>query len=259
MDGTLLTSENKLPEGFDEAMAELKRRNVIFAPASGRQYFSLLRSFEKYRDEFLFLGENGTLVMHKGKEIFSSPIGSDAAREVLKETEGFDNILRVYCGKKDAYLRREQDTPEFYAELEKYYTHNGVIDSWDEIDDVPLKLAFFDPTGHSKEKIFDKLTKFHGSLQVVLSSDYWVDVMNPNISKGVAVKNIQRAMNFKPEECAAFGDYLNDAEMIQAVGYGFAMANAHPDIKRLAKFETTSNDQAGVITGINRLIAYGLI
>ena len=259
MDGTLLTSENKLPEGFDEAMAELKRRNVLFAPASGRQYFSLLRSFEKYRDEFLFLGENGTLVMYKGKEIFSCPLDVEAAKKVLAASEGFENILRVYCGKKDAYLRSDQDTPEFYAELEKYYTHNGVVDSWDEIDDVPLKIAFFDPTAHAKENIYDKLAPFRDTLQVVLSSDYWVDVMNPNINKGAAVKNIQRVMNFKPEECAAFGDYLNDFEMLQSVGYGFAMANAHPDLKRISKFETLDNDQAGVIVGIRRLIAYRLI
>ena len=47
MDGTLLTSANKLPDGFDEMADELKRRGVIFAPASGRQYFSLLKSFKK--------------------------------------------------------------------------------------------------------------------------------------------------------------------------------------------------------------------
>ena len=259
MDGTLLTSENKLPEGFGAAMAELKRRNVLFAPASGRQYFSLLKSFAEYREEFLFLGENGTLVMYKDKEIFSCPLDVDAAKKVLAATEGFENVLRVYCGKKDAYLRSEQNTPEFHAELDKYYTHNGVVDSWDEIDDVPLKIALFDPIGHAKENIYDKLAQFRDTLQVVLSSDYWVDVMNPGINKGEAVKNIQRVMNFKPEECAAFGDYLNDFEMLQAVGYGFAMANAHPDLKRIAKFETTSNDQAGVIVGIRRLIAYRLI
>lgn len=259
MDGTLLTNENKLPEGFDEAMAELKRRGVLFAPASGRQYFSLLRSFEKYRDEFLFLAENGTLVMYKGKEIFSSPLGFEAARKVLAASEGFENILRVYCGKKDAYLRSEQNTPEFYAELEKYYTHNGVVDSWDEIDDMPLKIALFDPTGNAKKNIYDKLAQFYDSLQVVLSSDYWVDVMSPSINKGEAVKNIQRVMNFKPEECAAFGDYLNDTEMLQSVGYGFAMANAHPKIKELAKFGTSTNDEAGVLVGIRRLIAYRLI
>lgn len=259
MDGTLLTSANKLPDGFDAAMAELKRRNVIFAPASGRQYFSLLRSFDKYRDDFLFLAENGTLVMYKGEEIFSCPLGFEAARKVLAASEGFENILRVYCGKKDAYLRREQNTPEFYAELEKYYTHNGVVDSFDDIDDMPLKIAFFDPTANAKKNIYDKLTQFYDSLQVVLSSDYWVDVMSPNINKGEAVKNIQCVMNIKPEECAAFGDYLNDYEMLKNVGYGFAMGNAHPELKDIAKFAVPNNDQAGVLFGIRRLMVYRLI
>ena len=66
-------------------------------------------------------------------------------------------------------------------------------------------------------------------------------------------------MNVKPEECAAFGDYLNDYEMLQAVGYGFAMANAHPDLKKVARFETLSNDKSGVLFGIRRLMVYGLI
>lgn len=259
MDGTLLTSENKLPKGFDETIAELKRRNVIFAPASGRQFFSLIRSFDKYRDEFLFLAENGTLVIYRGEEIFSNPLGNEAARKVLSASEDCGDILRVYCGKKDAYILRPQDTPEYKAELEKYYTHNVIVESFDEIDDEALKVSLFDKTGHAKENIYDKLAEFYLSLQVVQASDYWIDVLSPNINKGVAVKNIQRVMNIKLEECVAFGDYLNDYEMIQAVGYGFAMANAHPGLKAVAKFETTSNDQAGVIVGIRRLIDDGLI
>lgn len=259
MDGTLLTSENKLPEGFDEIIGELKRRGVIFAPASGRQIFSLMRSFANYVDEFLFLAENGTLVTYRGKEIFSCPLGVENALNVLSATKDIENILRVYCGKKDAYILRNQDTPAFNAELEKYYTHRGVIDNFEDIDDEPLKVALFDPTAHAKENIYDKLAPFKSSLQVVLSSDYWVDVMSPNISKGEAVKNIQRVMNFKREECAAFGDFLNDYEMLQAVGYGFAMANAHPDLKEIAKFVTASNDDAGVPIGIRRLITYRLI
>ena len=259
MDGTLLTDDNKLPAGFDEMMLELKSRGVIFAPASGRQYFSLIRSFDQYRDEFLFLAENGTLVMHKDKEIFSKPIGFDAAQKVLAASADFDNILRVWCGKKDAYILREQDTNIFHAELKKYYTHSGIVDTFDAVDDMPLKISFFDPTAASKEKIFDKLAAFRDTLQIVLSSDYWVDVMTPGINKGVAVRNVQRAMNIKPDECAAFGDYLNDYEMIQAVGYGFAVANAHPEVKKVARFETVSNNDAGVLVGIRRLMAEGLI
>ena len=259
MDGTLLTNENKLPAGFDGMIAELKRRNVIFAPASGRQYASLLRSFDKYRDEFLFMAENGSFVVHKGEEIFSQPLGVESAKKVLAATDDLQNILRVYCGKNDAYILREQDKPEYTDELEKYYTQSTVVDSFDALDDEPLKVAFFDPTGNSKANVYDKLAQFSDSLQVVLSSNYWVDVMSPNIGKGVAVENIQRVMNFKPEECAAFGDYFNDSEMLQAVGYGFAMANSHPDVKKLAKFIVPSNNAGGVLLGVRRLMVYGLI
>ena len=259
MDGTLLTSDNKLPVGFDEMMAELKKRGVIFCPASGRQYFSLLKSFEKYADEFLFLAENGTLVMHREIEIFSRPIDRNAVNKVLEVTEPLKNILRVWCGKKDAYIRREHDTPQFQAELQKYYTHSAVVDNFDEIDDTPIKVAMFDITGNVNENVYAHLGEFYAPLQVVLSSDYWVDVMSKGINKGEAVKNIQQILNVKPEECAAFGDYMNDYEMIQAVGYGFAMANAHPDLKKVAKFETVSNDEGGVLVGIKKLMADGLI
>lgn len=57
MDGTLLDDRGNVPEGFDEIAAELKKRGVMFAPASGRQYYSLEDSFQKYKDDFLFLAE----------------------------------------------------------------------------------------------------------------------------------------------------------------------------------------------------------
>ena len=259
MDGTLLTGEGKLPNGFDEIISLLKSRGVIFSPASGRQYYSLLKTFAKYENEFLFLGDNGTFVMQGGKEIFSIPVEISVVERVLKATESFKNILRVWCGKKNAYILKSQDLPGYTVELEKYYTRTVAVDNWSEIDDTPIKIAFFDGTGHSKENIYNHLTEFHDTQQVVLSSDYWVDVSSKNASKGAAVKKIQQILNFKPEECAAFGDFMNDYEMLQAVEYSFAMANAYPEIKKVAKFETLSNDDFGVIAGIEKLISDGLI
>ena len=259
MDGTLLTSENKLPDGFDEMIAFLKSRGVIFSPASGRQYYSLLKTFSKYADDFLFLGDNGTFVMQGGKEIFSSVVESSAVEKVLQVTDSFENIMRVWCGKKNAYLLQEHNLPEYKVELEKYYTRSEFVNSWSEIDDIPIKLAFFDKTGHAEENIFKKLSDFYDTQQVVLSSDYWVDVSSKTASKGSAVKNIQQIFDIKPSECAAFGDFMNDYEMLQAVEYSFAMANAYPEIKKIAKFETLSCDEFGVIAGIKKLIEAGLI
>ena len=74
MDGTLLDENNQLPAEFDEVMEELHKRGVQFAPASGRQYYSLLKSFPQYEDRFIFVSDNGTIVRQHGKELFSMRI-----------------------------------------------------------------------------------------------------------------------------------------------------------------------------------------
>ena len=259
MDGTLLDENGNLPDGFDEMIAKLKERDVIFAPASGRQYFSLLRTFEKYKDDFLFLAENGALVMYQGEEIFVSPLDPKKADEVRAITRNLPNILRVFCGKNNAYILKSQNTPEYIAELHKYYTRYTCVDSFEEIGDIPLKLAYFDITGHSEETIYRHIKHFNGPLQIVKSSDNWVDVMNPVVNKGVAVQEVQEGLNITPDNCAAFGDYLNDVQMLQAVTYSFAMANSHPDLKKFANYETVSNSEYGVLVGIERLMNEGLI
>lgn len=259
MDGTLLTDENKLPEGFDEMMSELKKRGVIFSPSSGRQYFSLSKSFPKYIDEFLFLSDNGTLATYHGKEIFSQPMNFEDALNILKVGEPLENVVSVFCGKKNAYILTENNIPAFLNEVKIYFSRTVVVDDWREVEDVPIKVSFFDPTGNTAQNVFPKFKKFADNHKVVLASDYWTDITAPNASKGTAIKNVQKILNIKPDECAAFGDYLNDYEMMQAVDYSFAMKNSHPDLKKVAKFETLSNNDFGVIVGIKKLISEGLI
>ena len=52
-----------------------------------------------------------------------------------------------------------------------------------------------------------------------------------------------------------FGDYNNDLEMMQLSHFSYAMGNAHPNIKNIARFETKSNDEEGVETVLEELLA----
>ena len=63
MDGTLLNENGKLPAGFGAMYERLKERGIRFAPASGRQYASLVQTFAAWRDELIFVAENGAMVM----------------------------------------------------------------------------------------------------------------------------------------------------------------------------------------------------
>lgn len=262
MDGTLLTDDNRLPEGFDAMMAELRRRGVTFCPASGRQYFSLLDTFPAYKDSFIFFAENGTNVIRQGEEIYSDCIGEEIARTILNDVYAKrPETFCVFCGKKDAYALSAQNDAANRAELHKYYTHATYLDTdrFEPIDDQPVKISLYDSTGHSAETVYPLVKKYADvPLHVVLSSDYWVDIMSPTANKGAAIQAFQKQYGVSPDECAAFGDYLNDTEMLGAVTYSFAMANAHPEIQKLAKYQTASNNEQGVLKGIQRLIDAGL-
>lgn len=259
MDGTLLDAAGELPVGFGELAAELKARGILFAPCSGRQYASLVRSFADYTDDFIFIAENGTLVKYRGEELAVNTVDRALELEVLDYMHGIPDVYEVFCGKNNGYTLADQQAEVFTGDLNKYYSNAAVVESFADVDDEPIKMSFFDGNGRAAETIYPRLVERYGDrLQISLSSAYWVDVMNLDINKGIAVQALQQRLGIKPSECAAFGDYLNDLELMGAVDYSFAMANAHEDIKRAARYETTSNLEGGVLTGIRRLMAEGL-
>ena len=258
MDGTLLDEKGRLPEEFDDVMAMLKSRNVLFAPASGRQYYALLHQFEKYKDDFVFFAENGTYVSYHEIELFSSTMKDTIVQSLIATTSQMPDVYPVLCGKKGAYVTSHYHP--FLSEMEKYYTAYTFVDDFSEVEDDIIKLSLCDADAQDAEHtIYPKLAKYNGRLQVAVSSNFWVDIMNFGINKGIAIQQVQKLLRISPMECAAFGDYLNDVEMMSSVYYSFAMENAHPKIKELANFRAKSNVEHGVIQAIKELLEKKLI
>ena len=199
--------------------------------------------------------------MQKGKELFSFTMTREKVLQLLRFAEkNMPGVAPVFCGKKFAYLHKDMITPEIKAEIATYFSEIRIVDGLENVNDVSLKMSFFDFTNHAKENILDKLlAEFTEGFDIVQTSPCWVDVYTPGVNKGLAVKTLQEKLNIKPEECAAFGDYMNDYEMLQSVGYGYAMQNARPEIKKVAKFQTVSNNEYGVTVAIKKFIADGLI
>ena len=260
MDGTLLDADGQMPPEFDAVMAELRARGVVFAPASGRQYYALLRQMGKYQDEFIFVAENGTFVAQHDQELFSSVIAPAAVRAILARADALPEVFPVLCGKRLAYVRPQWQP--YVTDMTQYFTRYEMVEDLAAVaagEDI-IKVALCDCRhGEAETRIYPAMQEFSGPLKVALSSHYWVDVMNDGINKGVAVQKLQQRLGIAPEECAAFGDYLNDAEMLAAVGYGFAMANAHPDVKKIARYEAPANTEHGVMVKLRELMQQGLV
>jgi len=256
MDGTLLDDAKRMPPGLWETLAELRRRGVLFAPASGRQYATLAREFAEVADGMVFIAENGTYVVRDGVELSSDPLEPGAAARVVHAVrrlvaEGVD-VGAVVCGKRSAYVERSDEA--FLAELRRYYVEHRVVEDATALDDDVIKVALFD-FGSAARTTAPALAPLTATHQVVVSGEHWVDVMNRTADKGAALRRLQRELGITSAQTMVFGDYLNDLEMLDAAEWSFAMANAHPDVIARARHVAPSNNDNGVLRTIARVLA----
>lgn len=265
MDGTLLDDRKRFPGGLWRMLDQLDARSVTFAPASGRQVWTLLDMFPD-RPGMTVIGENGAIVMRDGAEISSSPLDLPTLREAVRLVRaatgpGGVNGGLVMCGKRSAYVERV-DEP-FVAGVVPYYHRTRQVDSQldvldaieaGELDDAIVKLAVhsLDPVGPLAEAT---LARFRSTHQYAVSGANWADLQIRGVDKGRAVRALQGALGVTRAQTAVFGDFQNDLSMLAEADLSFAVANADPDVVRAARFVAPSNNEGGVVSVVERLFS----
>ncbi len=256
MDGTLLHPDGTIPEALWPLLGRLRERGIAFAPASGRQLATLQAMFAGAEGELDYIAENGAYVVRGDVEVSSDALDPAVVAAVIARLRALvaGGTLRaglVVCGKRSAYV--ESTDAAFLAEVEKYYAKLEVVADLGAVDDQVLKLAVFDFDG-GESHAAPEFADLRATHQVVVSGAHWVDIMNTTVDKGVALRALQDALGVTAAQTAAFGDYLNDLELLQAAHFSYAMANAHPDVAAVARFRAPSNADAGVLTVIEELL-----
>ena len=249
MDGTLLDSQKRMPTEALDVIRALKKLGVSFVIASGRQYAALKRDLKDLADDVVFIAENGALIMEKDQQLFIDPMHAEDIPDIIRKTRGLSGIHPVIC-RAGAAIVEESAPEEFIRNVKLYYDSTQVVPDLlavsEDLHDV-CKIAFYDEgdaANHEYPILRDLLSDRHA---VILSGYSWVDIMKPGVDKGHAMRSLQSQRGVTPDECMAFGDYLNDLEMLQSVTESYAMDNALDSIKAAAKHIAPSNDDNGVM------------
>ncbi len=243
MDGTLLNSNHEVSDRFFSLFEQLKKKGILFAAASGRQYNSIVDKLAPIKDDIIVIAENGGFASHHGKEIVFNPLPQKAKNVILDSLKGVKGLHPVLCGKNNAYL--STSSTEFVEKLKEYYTEYTLMEDLQTFDGQVLKIAIYHFIS-SEKYIYPVVKHLEGDLKVKVSGANWVDVSNINAHKGFALQKVQEMYNITPSETLVFGDYNNDLEMMALADYSFAMENAHPNVKKAAKYRTVSNNDFGV-------------
>jgi Cof subfamily protein (haloacid dehalogenase superfamily) len=251
LDGTLVDDEKRIHDEFWPLVDLLHSRGITFCPASGRQYYNLLALFEDVAADVVFIAENGTYVVADGREVSSDCLPLDVARRVIERVREIPDCGAVLCGKRSAYVERKDET--FLQHVRPYYTREQAVSDLLTVEDEVLKVAVYDFVS-SERNVGPGLAEFRATHQVAISGPQWVDVMSPTANKGHALRQVQEKLGVTPDQTMAFGDFLNDLEMMDAATYSFAMANAHPLLKARASWVAPTNNANGVVRTIRTML-----
>lgn len=250
MDGTLLDSHNRQPEDFVPWVKAHEDIQTVIA--SGRQYYTLKEMFPSVFDRLIFAAENGAIAFKNDKMLYSSDISQADLKWCVDYFESDKDAHVLVCGARAAYMKHSTKAVEDTCRI--YYRKLELVDSLYDIlqKDSIIKFAIYYENAKVKEA-YDRLNNLPKSLELVISGKNWMDISNKGVSKGSAIEELQRSMGISREESMAFGDYLNDYTMLKSCEESYAMENAQPELKAIAKYITASNDEDGVMKVLRQL------
>jgi Cof subfamily protein (haloacid dehalogenase superfamily) len=229
LDGTLLTPEHRLGDYTRWVLERLRERGMELVLASGRHFQDIRRLSDQLGGRGCLISSNGAAVHDRQARLVHRTVIDPECVDFLIGDPAFRGVhINVYRS-EDWLVER----PEPY--LLRYHQDSGfayrIIDLADvEREDV-LKVFFYgEPTelkglqGLILERLGERLTTTF-SLPVTL------EVMAKGVSKGAALAREAEGLGIELSEVIAFGDGMNDQEMLRLAGTGIRMANADPRLK----------------------------
>ncbi len=255
LDGTLLNDDKNISINDLESIKLLKQNNVDIFIASGRTDMFSLPYLQLMDSKTPIISSNGALIRNKfNNEIIYSKYISEVCINKFIEYAKINKIN---------YMAYTLDHVYYYITDERIIkalllNNKSIIPSTIIYDHNILKyekiLKFLIIDEHEnisihKEELFKIL-----NLQIVSSGYNLLDIMEYGVSKGYALEKLAQYYNMDQNKIIVFGDNYNDIEMFKFAGRSVAMGNAVDDIKAIADFVTTSNNENGIEYAIKNFI-----
>ena len=258
MDGTLLNSKRDVSEVNIEAIRKLQEKGVEIVLATGRTDLYVKDVVHRLGISAPVISSNGGMVrrIHSGEVLYHKYLPSEIDKKIAEICFANDYDSVVYSSDWVYYRENSQRVKLFHTYNERVQPSFRVpIQAIKQPSDLPLgKVLKFFLWNITPEQTAELKELYQQQLAMVSSEKNAFDIMAKGISKGEALRFLSQNMGFDLNKTAVFGDNYNDISMMNLVGYPIAVANAEAEVKKQAKYVTTSNDEDGIAYAIDHYL-----
>ena len=276
MDGTLLNDNHEIDKETAEAIKKAEESGIIFVISTGREYENvkyildkrdircqcILSNGAEYRDENgnildvininensakeiiqIFKDNNISYRMFTDKGIFTTSTREKALEELTFRTLTFNKNLTKEEAKKIAEKENFFTCLKYVEDVEKFFK-DGI--------EIRKFVAF-----HEDIELLNKLKRQIGKIGgLAISSSFNdnIEITDINAQKGIILEKVITKMGIDKKDVVILGDSFNDYSMFEIFKESVAMKNAIPEVKKIAKYITDTNDNQGVAKAIYNIL-----
>src|SRR3989475_10552535 len=228
---------------------------VTVVLATGRMFNSSLRYAQPRGMTGPIINYQGAVVREiaSGEVWYRCELTVPMQQRALAFAEPRDWHVNAYVDEQ-VYTARARPEADLYARIALVPSEVvGPLSKWVRQDSTKMVLVDLDPTDVPKR--ITELSAWMGELgRVTRSLDWFVEVVNPQVSKSRALAMVADRLGIARAEGGAIGRHLNDPAKVGAAGLGVAMGNAPQALKAVARYVTGPIGEAGGAPVIQRLV-----
>lgn len=256
VDGTLVGKGGTVSARDREAVTRALRAGIWVALSTGRAPEACIRIVNQLSLDGFHMFFDGAFVGNsEGKEVYARPLRKEVVRSAVEFARLNDIYLELYTV-SDYFVEKETRATSV---RQKFFGLEPTIVDFDTVVDgeriMKGELFVSSPQEEARARSFE--VRFRDSLRLSWASTpayagvYFVNVVDPAVSKGKALEELASFLGVGLEEVMAVGDGTNDIPLLSSAGLAVAMGNAPDALKAVADHVTADVDRGGLAAAID--------
>jgi len=251
LDGTLVDDRQQIKDQDLDSIRKVRRLNVNVTLATGRTFRSALPFIQQLSIDYPVILCNGASIIEpKSRRIlFQESVSQEITRFALAKSSEYGLDPVIYTDPLDGLpcVSALTKVLKDYILLEGF--HSAQINNLESLiqQTPPLKVQVVgdrEPLRQLKQALLETFP----TVPVVMTQGDYLEIMPVGISKGEALHRLCTIKRIPLTQTIAFGDALNDLELLDLAGLGIAMNHAPEALQEIA--DKTFPDVASALTKI---------